>query len=181
VAVLGCSTGNGFEHIDPSITRRVIGVDIDPHYLEVLEHRYGAVKPGLELICADITGIELVSKSFDLIFCGLIFEYVDHGDLIKKISRWLKPNGMLVVVLQLARENSTKVSKTEYESLKVLEPIIRLVQPDELESVCSEVGLSETRMSIETLESEKAFYVGHFKKNHDRESDTHNRKRSRMT
>jgi len=30
VAILGCSTGNGFEHIDTAITRRVVGIDINP-------------------------------------------------------------------------------------------------------------------------------------------------------
>ena len=33
LAVFGCAAGNGFEHIDPSITERVVGVDINPAYL----------------------------------------------------------------------------------------------------------------------------------------------------
>jgi hypothetical protein len=28
--VLGCATGNGFEHIDPLVTRRVVEIDINP-------------------------------------------------------------------------------------------------------------------------------------------------------
>lgn len=34
IAVPGCSTGNGFEHIDLQITRRVVGIDIHPEYLK---------------------------------------------------------------------------------------------------------------------------------------------------
>ena len=40
MAVLGCSTGNGFEHIDPSTTRRVVGIDINPSYLAVARKRF---------------------------------------------------------------------------------------------------------------------------------------------
>jgi hypothetical protein len=36
VTVFGCATGNGFEHIDPSIAERVVGVDANPAYLHVL-------------------------------------------------------------------------------------------------------------------------------------------------
>jgi hypothetical protein len=36
IAVMGCTTGNGFEHIDQSHTHRVIGVDINTAYLSAL-------------------------------------------------------------------------------------------------------------------------------------------------
>jgi SAM-dependent methyltransferase len=42
VTVLGCATGNGFEHIDPAMTEEVIGVDINAAYLEVARKRFAA-------------------------------------------------------------------------------------------------------------------------------------------
>jgi len=33
VAVIGCAGGNGFEKIDPGITKRVAGIDINPDYI----------------------------------------------------------------------------------------------------------------------------------------------------
>ena len=38
IAVMGCTTGNGFEHIDPSHARRAIGVDINTAYLTPLKN-----------------------------------------------------------------------------------------------------------------------------------------------
>jgi len=37
LSVIGCTTGNGFEHIDTTHTRRVVGIDINPDYLAVLK------------------------------------------------------------------------------------------------------------------------------------------------
>ncbi|MFZ0727814.1 MAG: hypothetical protein WAM61_18680 [Desulfobacterales bacterium] len=34
LAVPGCTTGNGFEHIDISQTKRVVAIDINPDYLD---------------------------------------------------------------------------------------------------------------------------------------------------
>jgi ABC-type sugar transport system substrate-binding protein len=30
---VGCAAGNGFEHVDPRVTRTVVGIDINPDYL----------------------------------------------------------------------------------------------------------------------------------------------------
>ena len=37
IAVIGCTTGNGFQHIDTKHTRRIVGIDINPAYLTVIE------------------------------------------------------------------------------------------------------------------------------------------------
>src|SRR5215212_4712714 len=33
VLLLGCSSGNGLEHVDPCTTTSVVGIDINPSYL----------------------------------------------------------------------------------------------------------------------------------------------------
>ena len=143
IAVLGCSTGNGFGNIDPSVTKKVIGVDINPDYLEVLQDRYASSLPDLRLICADLAELELDAGSCDLIYCGLIFEYVDPEDLVSRIGRWLSVNGRLIVVLQLLSGDSKMISETKYESLNRLEPIMRLVESEVVQRACSEEGFSE--------------------------------------
>ena len=163
VAILGCATGNGFEHIDPAITQRVTGVDINPHYLRVLRTRFGLTIPGLQLVCADLAACELERESFDLVHCALVLEYLDPRVVIEKATRWLRPRGTLVVVLQLPSEKS-KVSETQYKSLRRLEPIIKLVEPETVQRVAAAVGLSEVRVSKEMLESGKEFFVGHYLK-----------------
>jgi len=53
VAVLGIAGGNGLDRIDSTITKRVVGLDINPLYLRAVQQRYRAL-PGLELCCADL-------------------------------------------------------------------------------------------------------------------------------
>ena len=54
VAVLGIAGGNGLDHIDSSITARVVGLDLNPLYLEAVRDRYSHL-PGLELHCVDLS------------------------------------------------------------------------------------------------------------------------------
>jgi SAM-dependent methyltransferase len=75
VAVLGCTTGNGFEHVDPTKTERVIGVDINQSYLEILRERFFKKIPGLELVEADISSDDFQIEPVSVIFAVLVFEW----------------------------------------------------------------------------------------------------------
>jgi hypothetical protein len=44
VAVLGIAGGNGLERVDPTITKRIVGVDIHAGYLGVVQQRYRNVE-----------------------------------------------------------------------------------------------------------------------------------------
>ncbi len=160
LAVPGCTTGNGFEHIDPRITRRVIGIDINPDYLALLQSRFGGRIPGLKLECSDIALCEQQPGSFDLIHCALVFEYVDPRIVISKAAEWLEPGGHLSVILQLASPGDENVTPTKFKSLRLLGTVMRVVPPDDLNRVAAEVGFSELESRVETLESGKQFHVG---------------------
>ena len=41
LAVIGCTTGNGFEHIDTRVTKRIVGIDINAAGLERFEQNGG--------------------------------------------------------------------------------------------------------------------------------------------
>lgn len=164
IAVLGCSTGNGFEHIDTNITQRVIGVDINPEYLSVLQSRFGQRISGLNLLCSDIAECALEPRSLDLIHCALILEYADPRLVVEKAALWLRPEGLLSVVLQLVSAGHDKVTDTGVESVKRLEPIMRLIEPEELGRIAGKAGLRGTSSRVDTLESGKQFYVGLYEK-----------------
>lgn len=112
IAVLGCATGNGFEHLDPAVIHRVTAVDINPYYLEILNMRFGSEISGLELICDDLATCELEAEAYDLVYCALIFEYLEPRSIIEKIALWLRPHGKFVVVLQLPSKKQGKISET---------------------------------------------------------------------
>ena len=40
IAILGIAGGNGLDHIDSSIAARVVGLDLNPLYLEAVRQRY---------------------------------------------------------------------------------------------------------------------------------------------
>lgn len=90
VLVLGCSTGNGLEHVNPKVTSRVTVVDLNPAYLLRLGERFP--NPGFELDirCADPTEVVLEREAFDLVHAGLVLEYVEWPLLLPRVAevRW---------------------------------------------------------------------------------------------
>ena len=107
LAVVGCATGNGFEAISRD-TDRVVGIDINPDYLELLWQRYGSMLPGLELICADVAAadatLQALSGALELVHCALVFECVDPAHVLTRIAAWLRTGGRLSVVAQAIGE-----------------------------------------------------------------------------
>ncbi len=164
IALLGCATGNGLEYINSEVTGKLTAIDINPEYLEILRSRYGRSIPGLETVEASLETYSLADSTYSLIYAALIFEYMDPRVLLPKIAKGLRPGGVIVSVLQLPAKNLAKVSKSRYESLKALEPIMKLVSPSQFRSTANELGLSELEGKVLTLESGKPFYIGAYGK-----------------
>ena len=160
IALLGCATGNGLEHIDKSVTRRVTAIDINPEYLAKLRQCYGVSVPGLEIVETDLETCEIENQTYSLIFAGLIFEYIDPRILLPKINSWLRSDGVMVAVLQLPAKHLKKITDTPYVSLKKLDAIMKFISPHDFKSMAHDAGLKERRAKTATLESGKSFYVG---------------------
>jgi SAM-dependent methyltransferase len=164
VAVIGCATGNGFEHIDPAITNQVVGIDINAEYLDVLQDRFAGQIPELETRCGDIMEIDLNHNHFDLVSAGLVFEYVDAPVAVSRISEWIRPGGVLAVVLQLRSPDLPEISSAGFNSLDNLSEVMQLVEPAAVHAAAGFSGLREVFSQSQILESGKSFWVGHFKK-----------------
>jgi SAM-dependent methyltransferase len=159
VLVLGCSSGNGFEHIDPRVTRRVMGIDINPAYLQLLASRFPSPAFELSLECADVACYPFPSERFDLIHVPLVLEYVDWERLLPALVRSLRRCGILSIVVQLPSPSAPAVSLTQYPSLRKLEGLFRFVRPDTLRALAAVEGLRiESEFEI-PLRQEKAFHV----------------------
>jgi SAM-dependent methyltransferase len=165
LVILGCTTGNGFEHIDPDVTKRIVGIDISDAYLDVARRRFAARLPGLELICSDVLDVELDPERCDLIAASLFFEYIDPAAVLRQCARWLRPGGVLVTVLQLPCDASPAVSTTSITSVRSLEPIMRLVPPDRFEAEAREAGFTPIDARTEMLDSGKPFHVTSLRRN----------------
>lgn len=164
LAVVGCSTGNGFEHIDPAVTRTVIGIDVHPEYLALLKDRFERRIPGLSLACADVSNFVLPPRSLDLVHCALVLEYVEPSTVVRRAATWLSPGGVLSVVLQLESSGHDRVTHTGFTSLERLADAMRLVPPSELDVIAGNEGLEGVESSVETLESGKRFHVGAYRR-----------------
>lgn len=164
ICVLGCTTGNGFEHLINRNIREVVGIDINKNYLRECYNRFGDFIPQLKLICGDLNELELHSNRFNLIHAALIFEYVDVNKVLDKIKKWLKLDGILSAVFQLPSEHAAPVSETQYNSLKSLSSIIKLIGIHEIENIIKEKELLLINSYIVNLPHSKRFFVIYSKK-----------------
>jgi SAM-dependent methyltransferase len=159
VLLLGCATGNGLEHVNPAVTQKVTGVDVNLQYLGIARQRFMHLGPKLELFCSEAEKFRAPPGSFDLVHAALIFEYLHPEVLVRRISEWLAPAGTTSVVLQLTGgEGPPAPSKT----MQLIEKAMRLVPPDELTRLFAQYGMSRKRAKSVSLKHGKSFWVGTF-------------------
>jgi SAM-dependent methyltransferase len=164
IAVVGCSGGNGFEHIDPSVTERVVGIDINSTYLSALHERYYSELPGLELKEQDFASPAFHIAPVEMVFAALVFEYVPLAEALGNVQRCLEPGGTLVAALQRPSASSSVVSKTPFRSLETLAPVMALVDPADFDRCCSALRLRQAKQETVALKQGKSLFVGHYRK-----------------
>ena len=140
--VLGCSTGNGLEYVDPAVTRRVTVVDINAVYLQQLADRFPNPDFDLQIHCSDLNETVLETNAFDLIHAALVFEYVEWRQLVPRLAAALTKRGVLSVVAQRPSATKPAVTATEFTSLLSLEPLFRFVNPGDLISTARAARLT---------------------------------------
>jgi len=143
VAVLGCAGGNGFERIPTTTTKRVVGVDINPDYIQALHLRFHSRIPGLELIVGDIQSEAVRFAPVEFVFAALVLEYVDLAITLRRIRSLLHVAGILGTVVQLPSPASSAVTPSPFTSIQTLAPVMRLVPPDELRESAERAGYRE--------------------------------------
>jgi ubiquinone/menaquinone biosynthesis C-methylase UbiE len=95
---VGCGQGKSFRLLHEAFQpRRLIGLDADPHSLELSQTE--AEREGLEveLIAADCAQIRLPDASVDIVFCHQTFHHlVEQKRALTEFWRVLKPGGLLL-------------------------------------------------------------------------------------
>ncbi|KAB2840664.1 MAG: class I SAM-dependent methyltransferase [Melioribacteraceae bacterium] len=164
VAILGCAGGNGLEIISNSNIDRVVCVDINPAYIGVAKERFSSKFRQGEFLCADILSSSFSFKPVDLIFAGLIFEYVDYNIALANISKVINQSGKLVAVLQLPSESISEISPSQYTSLNKLSEIFNFVSPNGFQEAAKLHQFEIIESKRITLESGKSFQEMIFEK-----------------
>ena len=163
VAIAGCAGGNGIVRITAMGVERIAGIDVNAAYVAEVHRRLGSWVPGLELYVADIqTGVPDCAP-VDLVFAGLLLEYVEVAATLKVLRTLCASKGGLVIVLQRPSETKPAVSDSPYPSLKVLESIMRLRDPDAVTAAAQAAGFTVIGSRRESLDSGKAFEILSFR------------------
>lgn len=161
VAILGIAGGNGLEHIDAAVTRRVVGIDLNPAYLEVVRQRYPKLA-GLELHCADlserITNIEPVA----LVHAALVFEHVGTSTALENSVSLVAPGGALSIVLQLTAATEPNVGRSPFASVRVFENHFTPIDPAWITGEIERRGFRLDSESHRALPAGKSFWMGVF-------------------
>ena len=159
VAVIGCAGGNGLDRLVESGIERIVGIDINPAYVQTVRRRFRSRIPGLELHVADIQSMLPQIAPVNLIFAALILEYVDVPMTMRSFLKLCAPDGALVVILQAASPNVEKTSPSPYKSIQLLAPAMRLLDQGHVQERAIAAGFSLASSRVVSLRSGKDFVV----------------------
>lgn len=140
-AVIGCAGGNGFDRVRVEITARLVGIDINPQYVQELAYRYAARIPGLELYVRDIQEPLGAIRPVQLVYAALVMEYVEPVAALHNLGPLCAPDAILAIVLQLPAATAP-ISESPFTRLKDLAPALQLVAPERLAVMAAEQGFA---------------------------------------
>jgi SAM-dependent methyltransferase len=161
VAVIGCAGGNGFDRIPPTIPR-VVGVDLNPRFVAAADARFRDRIENLELIAGDIQSPEVAFAPVDLMFLGLVLEYVDAESVVARMPSMLTARGHMVTVLQLPAVGHRQVSPSPFASVQVVGEVMRLVPPARLKNLAEAHGCIQLESRNVASRGGKQFHVQAF-------------------
>ena len=94
----GCGQGKSFGHLRQTFApQRLIGVDADPHSLELSGAEATRLDLDVELIGSDCATLNVADASVDLLFCHQTFHHlVEQEKALAEFYRVLKPGGYLL-------------------------------------------------------------------------------------
>jgi hypothetical protein len=161
VAVLGVAGGNGLEQLDVQCTRRVVGVDLNPEYLDAVRGRYAQL-PGLELHAVDLTNEIVQAAPVELVHAALIFEHAGLECCLENALALMTPDGALSVVLQLPGTANTNVGGSGIASIGKLANHFALVDRAELMNTLMGRGLRLIHEDRRSVPEGKQMWLGVF-------------------
>lgn len=162
VAILGIAGGNGLEHIDPGLTRRIVGVDVNPLYLDAVRKRFAAAS-GLELHCADLAEQRVDVEPVQLVHAALVFEHAGAGQCLENALSLVAPGGALSAVLQLPSGIEHGVSASPFPSMQRLKHDFSLIDPAWFRAALAQRGFHPTHEVQRPLPAGKGLWMGIFR------------------
>lgn len=159
LALLGCAGGNGLDAVPAATVGRVVAIDINPSFVEATRQRYQGRFRRLDALVGDLETDEFAFDPVDLVFAGLVFEYVNVAGVLTRVQDLLRRDGVLVSVLQLPSPDTATVTPTPYSSLIPIASILHLVPPDRFLTIARDIGYREAGGRVVTASGGKRFHV----------------------
>ena len=161
VAVLGIAGGNGLDRVDGTITNRVVGLDINPSYLNAVRQRY-ADTCSLELYCVDLAEQLIDIAPVQLVHAALVFEHAGTGICLENALSLVAPGGALSVVLQLPSQFEQGVAPSQFSSIQKLKPHFSLIDTKWLQATLAQREFRVTHRTECSLPAGKGLWMGVF-------------------
>ena len=161
IAILGIAGGNGLDRVYMKTTQRIVGVDINPEYLDSLRERYAHIS-NVELYQADLSQDALNIRPVELVHAALLFEHAGTLRCLENALRMVAPEGSLSVVLQLPSTADQAVGSSEVASVTRFAAHFRFVNPREFSGKLAECGFRKTYERTQDVASGKAFRLAIF-------------------
>jgi hypothetical protein len=161
VAILGVAGGNGLDRLDCGITKRIVGLDFNPQYLEAVRQRFGAL-PGLELCCADLAAQPLSLAPVQMVHAALVFEHTGLGPCLENALSLIAPGGKFSAVLQMPSPTEEGVAVTRFQSVQLLRDSFALIDVSQFCRMLDEKGFHLIHQEQRPLPSGKALWLGIF-------------------
>ena len=167
VAVLGIAGGNGLDHVDPNITKRVVGLDGNPLYLDEVRRRY-AGKYVLGLYRVDLAAEPVDMEPLQLVHAALVFEHAGTDLCLENALSLVGPGGSLSTVLQLPSDFEQGVTASQFPSMQRLKDHFSLIDPTWFRETLAQRGLRLIHEARRSLVSGKGLWMGVFGRENSR-------------
>jgi SAM-dependent methyltransferase len=161
VAVLGVAGGNGLEHVGSRGITRIVGLDVNPLYLDEVRRRH-ADKRGLELHCVDLAEQVVDLEPVQMVHAALVFEHAGVDRCLENAISLVAPGGALSVVLQLPVEFGQGAVASRFSSMRKLNSHFSWIDPEWLHETLAQHKFRPIHQARRSLPAGKGFWMGIF-------------------
>jgi len=120
LALLGAAGGNGLDRVDPSVTQRVVTVDINAEYLDACRTRYCERFASFEQVHCDLSSGLPFTNPVELVYAGLILEFLEVDVFLDYAASLVTESGRIAFVFQEANREQGAVTNSGVASLQSL-------------------------------------------------------------
>gem|GEM_PF-156872 len=161
--VFGIAGGNGLEHVNQEMYKKIYGIDINEEYLAAAKERFSYLKDILECRRIDLTcELDLLPEA-ELVIANLFIEYVGYETFKKAI---LKSKAQYVsCIIQINSDEESWISDSPYiHAFDGLDTVHHQIDEKDLTKSMKDIGYSHLKTDEYLLPNGKKLVMIDFKR-----------------